>query len=61
MDYRMQEINLKFPTCEKQKNRENTRKKKTITHTRQYLRGLTICLHPQSVLKLCIKIDKITF
>ena len=27
------------------KNRENTRKKKTITHIRQYLHGSAICLH----------------
>ena len=30
------------------KNRENTRQRKTITRTRQYLRGSTICLCPRS-------------
>ena len=30
------------------KNRENTHQRKTITRTRQYLRGLTICLRPRS-------------
>ena len=30
------------------KNKENTRQRKTITHTRQYLRGSKICLRPQS-------------
>ena len=30
------------------KNRENTRQRKTITCTRQYLRGSAICLRPQS-------------
>ena len=37
-----------FPTCEKQKNRENTRQRKTITRTRQYLCGSAICLRPWS-------------
>ena len=42
-------IQLKFQICEKQKNRENkTPKKKTITRTRQYLRGSVICLCPRS-------------
>ena len=45
----MLEIQLKFQTCEKQKNREKkTAKRKTITRTIQYLRGLAICLCPQS-------------
>ena len=30
------------------KNRENTRQRKIITCTKQYLRGLAICLHPRS-------------
>ena len=30
------------------KNRENTRQRKTITRTRQYLRGSAICLRPRS-------------
>ena len=30
------------------KNKENTRKKKKITRTRQYLRNSAICLHPWS-------------
>ena len=32
----------------KNKNRENTRQRKTITRTRQYLRDSTICLRPRS-------------
>ena len=32
----------------KKKNRENTRQRKTITRTRQYLRSSAICLHPRS-------------
>ena len=32
----------------KKKNRENTCQRKTITHTRQYLCGSTICLRPRS-------------
>ena len=39
------EFNLKFPTYEKQKNRENTHQRKTITRTRQYLHGLANCVH----------------
>ena len=30
------------------KNRVNTRQRKTITRTKQYLRGSAICLRPQS-------------
>ena len=42
-------IQPKFQTCEKQKNREKKNaKRKTITRTRQYLRGSAICLRPQS-------------
>ena len=32
----------------RKKNRENTHQRKTITRTRQYLRGSAICLCPQS-------------
>ena len=35
-------------TCEKQKNRENTCQKKTITCITQYLCGSAICLRPWS-------------
>ena len=48
LDVSCREFNPKFPICEKQKNRENTRQKKTITCTKQYLRGLAICLYPRS-------------
>ena len=34
LDVSCREFNPKFPICEKQKNRENTRQKKTITCTR---------------------------
>ena len=37
-----------IPTCDKQKNRENTRQRKTVTCTRQYLRDSAICLRPRS-------------
>ena len=37
-----------FLTCKKQKNRENTRQRKTITRTRKYLHGSAICLRPRS-------------
>ena len=46
-------------TYEKQ-NRENTRQRKIITCTRQYLRGLTICLCPQSCRDLTIIKEKNT-
>ena len=42
----MKGIKLNFQ--QKQKNRENTRQRKTITRIRQYLRGLAICLCPRS-------------
>ena len=32
----------------KKKNRENTHQRKTITRTRQYLRGSVICLRPRN-------------
>ena len=34
LDVSCREFNPKFPICEKQKNRENTRQRKTITYTR---------------------------
>ena len=45
------EFNLNPNLWETKTNREKTNakeKKKTITHTRQYLRGLAICLRPRS-------------
>ena len=41
------------------KNKENTRQRKTITRTRQYLRGSAICLHPQSCRNFTIIREKI--
>ena len=48
LDVSCREFNPKFPICEKQKNRENTRQRKIITCTRQYLCGSAICLRPRS-------------
>ena len=36
------------------KNRENTPQRKTITRTRQYLRGSAICLRPRSCMDITI-------
>ena len=45
----MMGIQPKFQTCEKQKKkRKQNAKSKTITRTRQYLRGSAICLCPRS-------------
>ena len=41
------ELTRNSQTCKKQ-NRENTRQRKIITCTRQYLCGLAICLHSWS-------------
>ena len=41
------------------KNRENTRQRKTITRTRQYLRGSAICLRPRSYRNFTIIKEKI--
>ena len=38
----------RIPNPWETKIRENTRQRKTITCTRQYLRGSAICLHPRS-------------
>ena len=38
----------RIPNLWEKKNRENTRQRKTITCTRQYLSGSTICLRPRS-------------
>ena len=46
-DTSWRELN-QIPNLWETKNRENTRQRKTITHTRQYLRGSAICLRPQS-------------
>ena len=45
--YQLQGINPNSQPVRK-KNREDTRQRKTMTRTRQYLRGSAICLHPQS-------------
>ena len=41
------ELTQNSQICDKQ-NRENTRQRKIITCTKQYLRGLAICLHPRN-------------
>ena len=46
-DTSCRELTRNSQTYEKQ-NRENTCQRKIITYTRQYLRGLVICLRPRS-------------
>ena len=47
--YVCRELNPNSQPLKKQKNREkHTPKKKTITCTRQYLRGSAICLRPRN-------------
>jgi len=41
-------INPKFPTCKKQKIEKTQNQRKTITRTKQYLRGSAIYLRPRS-------------
>ena len=45
----------KIPTYEKQNKQRKHTPKKTITRTRQYLRGSAICLRPQSCRDFTIK------
>ena len=52
---RCREFNLNPNLWETKTNRENTRQRKTITRTRQYLRGSAICLCPQSCRDFTIK------
>ena len=52
------ELTRNFQNCEKQ-NRENTRQRKIITCTRQYLCGSAICLSPRSCRDFTIFREKI--
>ena len=46
---------IKISTCQKQNKQRKHTPKKTITRTRQHLRGSTICLRPRSCRDFIIK------
>ena len=52
------ELSRNIPNPWETKIEKNTRQRKTITRTRQYLCGSTICLHPQSCKDITIIMEE---